>query len=819
MKHILHLAIAGLLATAVHAQSLDMHWRLVSNEAEPGIVESVLTLTNNTADTLTADGGWFIGCCWMSVHPYHFDGELLRETEVCASYHIFEPTPDFIPLPPGMSYQYRLLQKGYILRENGGPQGAFYVAPNSLPVSINVTYDRFTSPKQWAREANPGYADGEWVYAYNEPYVKAISSAESFGHDAPAWQRPLHIVPEPKEVVLLKGGANLNANVKYKQNTKQPAKGYKLTINNKKILIEYADECGLFYAEQTLQRLRENNESLPAMCITDYPDLTHRGIMLDIARNFTPKKEIFKLLDAMAAYKLNVFHFHIVDDEAWRLEIPGLPELTDIASRRGYTEDESTCLYPAYGGGWNPEADSPANGYLTRDDYIDIVRYASERHIRVIPEIDMPGHSRAAIRAMEARYVKYAADSLETAEEYRLIDPQDTSRYSSAQHYTDNVICIARPSCYAFVRKVITELASMHEEAGQPLTVFHVGGDEVPKGAWKGSPMCLEFMAEHNLKNTAELKDYFLSEVLDILRPMGVKIGGWEEIAMRGGDINPRFAGDDVISWCWNSIPEWKGDEKAYRLANAGYPVVLACVGNLYLDMSYTNHQEERGLHWGGYTDEHSTFDFLPYDIYRSVRYTMKREKRNIDDYDRSKTLRLKPEARKNLYGIQGQLFAETIRSSRQVEEYIFPKLFGLAERAWNATPLSYRRSSSLPEGRKNFETERLFFSKLLYRYELPRISSWGIAFHLAQPGITVKEENIGGSFVGQDAHKRGKKERVVYINHPVPGAVIRYTTDGSDPSSSSPIYQAPFMVGPNVTIRAKAYYLGSTSSTTLWYE
>ena len=827
-------------SSGISASPLTMRWHLVQNDVEPGVVESALFLTNNSRDTLTATGSWMIGFCQMSVHPHHFDGELLSETEVCATYHTLRPTADFIPLPPGVTYEYRLLQKGSILRESNGPQGAFFVAYDGAePQEINVVTDHFTSPLQWTRDANPGYADGEWIYKYNEPFCKTVTATEPFDEGAPVWQRKLNIVPEPKQVTVMKGGANLNAQIKTKYNKKLPREGYILTVNQKKITIEYSDSAGLFYGRQTIERLQENKQSLPALSITDHPDLPHRGVMLDIARNFTPKEDILRLLDVMAEYKLNVFHFHIVDDEAWRVEIPGLPELTDVGSRRGYTTDEQTCLYPAYGGGCNPEAPTSANGYLTRDDYIEIVRYAQERYITVIPEIDMPGHSRAAIRAMEARYNNLKDVDPEAAEQYRLADPDDKSKYSSAQYYTDNVICIARPSCYAFIRKVIDELSLMHVEAGQPLKVFHAGGDEVAKGAWEESPICRSFMEEQGMEDMHELKDYFIEQVIDILRPTGVQIAGWEEIAMRGGEINPRFADKDVLSWCWNSIPEWRGDEKAYRLANAGYPVILACVGNLYLDMCYTNHQEERGLHWGGYTDEHSTFDFLPYDIYRSVRYTMRRELRDIDGYDSRKTVRLKQDARRNIRGLQGQLFAETIRETRHVEELIFPKLVGLAERAWNATPISYAQAASLAEGRKMFEQERLYFSHQLYTYELPRLDAKGLRFHLCQPGIRVAEETIGGDFgshrsstvrnIGNtrhpvNAHSK-KVERLVYLNHPVRGAVIRYTTDGTEPGPASPVYQAPFpLMTETITdaeesatiIKAKAYYLGNASATTI---
>lgn len=797
MKHTL-LSLLTSCPLLLTAQSLSMDWRLVQNDVEPGIVEHCITLTNHITDTLTSAGDWLIGYCWMSVHPYSYDGAELEEKEVCASYHELRPTPSFRPLAPGESRSYKLLQRGAVIRESAGPEGAFFVAQaGAQPQDIPIQSARFTSPQQWSRPANPGYADGEFVYRYNAPFCTPITDSENI--------RPLGLVPYPKEISMGRGMCQVNkAKVRAILDASLPAEGYRITVAKKNITIASADRRGYLHAMRTLQQLMRN-ANIPQMTITDWPDLAHRGLMIDIARNYMPKEEIIRILDLMAAYKLNVLHFHIADDEAWRVEIKGLPELTEIGARRGYTIDEHECLYPAYCGGWNPNAPTTANGFLRERDYIDIVHHAEMLGIQVIPEIDMPGHSRAAIRAMEERFRRLLPISEEAAWEYRLADPDDRSVYSSAQHYTDDVICIALPSCYTFAEKVLKELARMHREAGQPLSVFHVGGDEVANGAWTKSPRCQLFMQENHLADTHELKDYFLQRILDIMQPLGIQCAGWEEIVMRGNAVNPRFVGSNAISWCWNSIPEWRGDEKPYRLANAGFPVVLACVGNLYLDMSYTNHQQERALHWGGYTDEHTTFDFLPFDIYRSVRYTMKREERNIDEYDANKVTRLLPEARKNIYGIQGQVFAETLRSSAQLEEYIIPKIFGLAERAWNATPLAYRIAPNAEAGKDLFEKERLVFSLQVYE-ELKHLSDLpltigigrGLSFHLAQPGIHAENG-------------------IIYMNHPSPDAIIRYTLDDTEPTDNSPCYNEPFeQPQETVTIRAKAFFLGKESATTI---
>ena len=256
-------------------------------------------------------------------------------------------------------------------------------------------------------------------------------------------------------------------------------------------------------------------------------------MMLDIARNFTKKADLLKLINQLAAYKINVLHFHFSDDEAWRLEIPGLEELTAIGSRRGFTEDESQCLYPVYYGGWNPnDTTATANGYYTREDFIEVLQYAAKRHITVIPEIESPGHARAAIKAMEARFNRLKGEDMEKAREYLLSESADTSKYVSAQAYTDNIMNVALPSVYRFMDKVSDEIIKMYKDAGVPLATIHIGGDEVPKGSWTGSPLCHKFMEEKGMKDTHELSEYFLENITEMLSKKGVKTSGWQEVAL-----------------------------------------------------------------------------------------------------------------------------------------------------------------------------------------------------------------------------------------------------------------------------------------------
>lgn len=196
---------------------------------------------------------------------------------------------------------------------------------------------------------------------------------------------------------------------------------YRMDTGNSLINISAPTSHGIFNGTQTLLSLLKGQEKpfrLEAVSIRDYPDLPYRGQMLDIARNFTTADQLKKLIDAISSYKLNVLHFHFSDDEGWRLQIPGLEELTSVGARRGHTTDELECLYPGYDGNYDPSAPTSGNGYYTREEFIDLLRYAAQRHVRVIPEIESPGHARAAIVSMKARYHKYINTDPEKAVEY-----------------------------------------------------------------------------------------------------------------------------------------------------------------------------------------------------------------------------------------------------------------------------------------------------------------------------------------------------------------------------------------------------------------
>lgn len=487
---------------------------------------------------------------------------------------------------------------------------------------------------------------------------------------------------------------------------------------------------------------------------------------------------------------MNVLHFHFCDDEAWRLEIPGLEELTAVGSRRGHTTDESQCLYPCYDGGYDPDAKTVGNGYYSREEFIDLLKYAAERHVRIVPEIESPGHARAAIVSMKARYNKYFETDPGKATEYMLSEPEDTSRYVSVQYYTDNVMNVALPSTYRFMEKVIQELNAMYQEAGLSLFTVHLGGDEVPRGVWMGSPKCQELMKKKGMTKAHDLSEYFITQMADVMQKNGLKFSGWQEVALgHTEEAHQQLRGQAAGVYCWNTVPG--SDEVVYQTANNGYPVILCNVGNFYMDMAYNGHPDERGLDWGGYVDESVSFSMLPFSIYRSLRVDMAGNPIDLGNAEKGKTA-LTEIGKKHIMGVQGQLFAETIRSFDGVEYLLFPKILGLAERGWNAHPV-WENLSGVREQQAFNQALALYYEKIS-KSEMPYWAKNGINFRLPQPGLLVKDGNL-------------------YANVAIDGAEVRYTTDGSEPTAQSTLWKEPVKCG-SLVVKAKTFYQGKESLT-----
>lgn len=577
---------------------------------------------------------------------------------------------------------------------------------------------------------------------------------------------------------------------------------YQLTVKPGKILIKGSDKAGVFYGIQSLKALfpvaalNTKNDKIPLreITITDFPGFHYRGIHLDVARNFQSKESVLQLLDLAAFYKLNKFHFHITDDEGWRLEIPSLPELTDVGSKRAHSSNPADIL-PSFGSG--PTADpkaSSGSGFYSRNDFIEILKYAKERHIEVIPELDLPGHARAAVKSMDARYERLMKEGKpDEAKKYLLRDLQDRSEYLSVQMWTDNVVCVCEPSVYNFIETVVKDMIEMYKEADVPLTTIHTGGDEVPAGVWEKSPSCQSLIDTDPLvENHGQLWDYYLSNYDKVLDKYNLKTAGWEEIALtklksENGETvyvpNPKFTNAGFIPYVWNNING--AEDLAYKLANSGYPVILSAVTNLYFDMAYNPNPEEIGYYWGGYVDTRRTFEFAPLNVYYSM---FENGGVAIDQQklmERKEALTEKGKA--NIIGIQGQLWSENVTSIERQQYFIFPKLLAFSEVAWVKNP-SWTNAEKQAQRLQKLDSAYNVFANTLGQRELVRLDaiSEGINYRISPPGAVIEKG-------------------ILKANVEFPGFTIRYTTDGTEPTLSSTQYKNPVSVKGTVKLKAFA--------------
>lgn len=567
---------------------------------------------------------------------------------------------------------------------------------------------------------------------------------------------------------------------------------YELSVTTKGININASTASGAFYAIQSIKSLikpflfsvQEKEFNIPCVEIKDEPRFPYRSFMLDVSRNFQTKGEVLKILDVMAQYKLNVFHFHLTDDEGWRLEIPYLPDLTKVGGKRSHTLDSKHSLPPSFGsGGSGGEKDARiGSGYYTRNDFIDIIKYANNLHIQVVPEIEAPGHARAAIVAMKARYNRLMAEGLKIeAEKYLLTDPDDKSVYSSAQHWTDNVMDISRPSTINFVEAIVNNIVSMYKDADVPLTSIHWGGDEVPQNVWEKSPSFAAIKISHSeIKDTQDLWNYFYGSINEFLKDKGVTLSGWEEMALKKTKLdgkpyyipNPEFVNENLQAEVWNNTIGDGNEDLAYKLANAGYKVVLSCVSNFYFDLAYNNSFDEPGYYWGGYIDIDKPYSFIPYDYFKNVKVDKNGAPVNPNIFAGKQ--RLTDYGKTNIVGLQSALWGENIKSEKRLEYMLLPRLLAFSERAWSKDP-DWVTATDATASDTLFTNAYNSFLNVLGKRELPRLSYFdgGFSYRIPKPGGIYKD----GKFSA---------------NVQYPGLIIKYTVNGDTPDFSSKTYIEP---------------------------
>ena len=405
--------------------------------------------------------------------------------------------------------------------------------------------------------------------------------------------------------------------------------GYTLSVSSSTIRIDANSPAGVFYGVQTLLQLvpATNAEGgarfdagieIPCVDITDYPRFGWRGLMLDVSRHFFTKQEVEKYIDEMVRYKFNTLHLHLSDDQGWRLEIKGLPALTQEGAWR-----------VARTGRWGefmpPLADEPTpyGGFYTQDDMREIIRYAAERYVTILPEFDIPAHSLALISA----YPNLSCTQL----------PYPVNPGSRGPVRQDNALCVGNDSVYAILDKIFTEVAAIF-----PNPYIHIGGDEAYKGFWAACPKCNKRMQDEHLKNVDELQSYFVKRIEKILQSKGKKLIGWDEI-LEGG-LAPEA-----------TVMSWRGMSGGVAAAKMGHKVVMTPWDYCYLDLYQGEPSAEPPTYGICRLKDSYTYDPVP---------------DSVDEH--------------LILGGQGNLWSESVPNFRHAEYMTWPRGLALSEVYWS---------------------------------------------------------------------------------------------------------------------------------------
>jgi hexosaminidase len=829
--------VGGVLAATLAPVSL--RWEVVRSERLPNdkgarSLASFL-LTASPTRGLQARGWSLYFNCVAGVDLDSAQGPFVLE-QMAGTLFRLRPTSAFAGLAPGQSVEWRFRHPDLMPNPDKAPQGPYLVMDNQPDVGLRIG-DYHITPSQ--RPEQLDLADGKPLPGPGpDGFFERHAAADAVD---PA-TLPL-VFPPPRELQRVAGslrwtrmprleaGPGLRREAALAREWLQPLfagppgatgragdpplrlqisplpaganapspEAYALEIDAQQgVTLRGASAAGVMAGLQSLRALlpaalpRGMPLLLPALTLRDTPRFEHRGLLLDVARNFHPKATVLRLLDLMARLKLNKLHLHLTDDEGWRLAIDGLPELTEFGARRGHSADPWRHLPPAYGSG--PDVRNPdGSGHYSATDYVEILRFAAARHIEVIPEIEMPGHARAAVQAMQARARRLTAAGAPDATRYLLSDPADRSRYRSAQLYTDHLMDPGLPSTYAFIEHVVQAVVRLHRQAGVPLKQLHVGADELPAGAWSGSPASRDLMERRRLTGLPDLWNHFYDRVGEILARHGLAAGGWEELGARrqkpdgSGPLvpNEHFVGRGHTLYVWNNLDE--SDDLAYRLANAGYRVVLAPATTLYLDMAHTATPGEAGVNWAAYSDLHQVFDYVPLNVLGRT---------PLPAQVPSGKAVLTDAGRRQVAGIEATMFSEVMRGRERLEYLLLPRLLAVAERAWVADPAWATEADPATAAR-------------LHRQDWSRFV--GQVGHQVLPALLQALPDLNLRIPPPGLRRTGV---TVLANAAWPGLTVHYTADGSEPGPQSPRALGP--IADRGLIRAAAFDSRGQRSTTL---
>jgi hexosaminidase len=455
------------------------------------------------------------------------------------------------------------------------------------------------------------------------------------------WNTNIDIVATPGEVIqvaemlaLYLKEKGLASTIKTKSNSsnsvtlslvdKNPhEEGYSLAVDNKGAFIHSGSVAGLFYGVQSLMQLFEGNTlKTPHVSITDYPRFSYRGMHLDVGRHMFPAEFIKKYIDLMARHKFNRFHWHLTEDQGWRIEIKKYPRLTEVAAYRketaigkATTKTRATVKYDG----------KPYGGFYTQEEIKDIVQYAAQRHVTIIPEIELPGHAQAALAAYPT--LGCTGGPYETATTWGV--------------FTD-VYCAGKEETFTFLQDVFDEVLGLF-----PGKYIHIGGDECPKVKWETCPNCQKRIADNNLKDAHQLQSYFVQRIEKYLNSKGRQIIGWDEI-LEGG-LAPKA-----------TVMSWRGEEGGIAAAKQNHDVIMTPGQWVYFDYAQDTAKSEP-LSIGGFTPVSKVYGYEPVPPQLTV------------------------EESKHILGAQCNVWSEYMKTPEHVEYMVYPRASAMAEVLWSS--------------------------------------------------------------------------------------------------------------------------------------
>lgn len=445
------------------------------------------------------------------------------------------------------------------------------------------------------------------------------------------------------------------------QNSPSKAERYTLAVSGKSVLINGAGPGGTFYGMQTLIQLlpaqKTNALKIPALQIEDYPRFGYRGAMLDVSRHFFDLNFIKKYLDLLALHKINTFHWHLTDDQGWRIEIKKYPRLTEVGSCRNGT---IIGRYPGKGNDGEKYC-----GYYTQEQIREIIKYAADRFITVVPEIELPGHSSAAIAAYP-QLSCFPDEPTQAAKNTAWYGDNTGKNVQQAWGVFEDVYC---PSEYTFgfIQDVLDEVIELF-----PSKYIHIGGDECPKEAWKRSSFCQNLIKEKNLKDEHGLQSYFVQRVEKYLNGKGKAIIGWDEI-LEGG-LAPNA-----------TVMSWRGEKGGIEAATQKHDVIMT--PNTYLYLDYAQRKNEDSVVIGGYLPLQKVYSFNPVPA------------------------ELKDDEHHYILGAQANLWTEYITNAAKAEYMLFPRISALSEVCWS------------PLEKKNWEGFKKRMAAQFKRFDLWKVN------------------------------------------------------------------------------------------------